>query len=306
MVVVRSPCLLPLGALSPLLVVLVTGCLAEPHAVPAGDDAGTSMDAGGAADASGNGRHHPEGWAAPAMHGAELARVAQDCRGCHGAQLTGLLGPSCDSCHAPGWRQDCTFCHGGDDNPTGAPPRDLGGITPPSFRAHTAHVSAQNHAPFDCTECHAKPTDPLTMGHVFDDTPGIAEVRFDQAGARSPRGTYDGAGTCSNLYCHGDGRNSTGVIRHDAPRPSCTGCHGPGVTLSGAHEKHLDEGAQCVDCHAATVDGSERIIAPALHVNTVIDVMLTAPGMTRAAATCTGTCHLGVKSEDHLSTSWFE
>jgi len=41
-------------------------------------------------------------------------------------------------------------------------------------------------------------------------------------------------------------------------------------------------------------------------VNTVIDVALTAPGMTRAAATCTGTCHLGAETQDHLATSWFE
>ena len=77
-----------------------------------------------------NGRHHPDGWAAADTHGLAAKFVQEDCRSCHGLQLDGgPVGVSCDGCHQPNWKTTCTFCHGGTDNQTGAPPRDITNAT---------------------------------------------------------------------------------------------------------------------------------------------------------------------------------
>jgi len=184
------------------------------------------------------------------VHGLSLKSGAQDCRTCHASDLTGSgTAPSCDSCHqsGTGWRTDCTFCHGGTDNMTGAPPRGLMNQLAreaQTFSPHTEHVSVRNHRAYDCTQCHIKPVDVLSMGHVFDDSPGQTEVTFAQG--LSVGGTYDGQGTCANLYCHGNGRGPNGTMQHQAARPTCTTCHA-GIasgragwrTMSGGHEDHL-------------------------------------------------------------------
>lgn len=265
-------------------------------------------------------RHHPEGFGDPAVHGLELKLGKQDCRSCHGSELEGAAGPSCDSCHStePGqeraWRTDCTFCHGDRAEGIAAPPRDIDGTTLReliSFRAHREHVSERNHAPYDCSQCHEKPTNVLSPGHIFDDpTPGRAEVRFE--GGLSAQGVYLGSGQCSDLYCHGNGRagspGALGSYGHDLERPSCTRCH-PGASsgrdgwarMSGEHEEHLREGFGCIECHAGTVgaDG-QTIIGPELHVNGRIDVVFSEPAMTRGPGGCSGTCH----EDDHQARSW--
>src|SRR3970282_2725558 len=96
---------------------------------------------------AGGGRYHPEGFAAAEIHGLELKQQAQDCRSCHGDELTGASAPTCDGCHTPAdppaWRSDCTFCHGGVDDTTGAPPRNLDGTTEVqagTLPPHAVHV----------------------------------------------------------------------------------------------------------------------------------------------------------------------
>lgn len=250
-------------------------------------------------------RNHPEGWADPAMHGLALKLGELPCRDCHGADFTGQLGPSCDSCHRDGWRTECTYCHGGTDNESGAPPRDLNGeLADLTFTAHTAHGSARNHAPFDCIECHAKPTDVTSAGHVLDDTPARAEIAFTSG--RSGEGVYQGDGACANLWCHGNGRGANGAWSVAQGRPGCNDCHGgPGGgrdawgRMSGAHEDHLREGLACADCHGGTVDGTNQIVGLELHVNRTVDVV-TVPEITRTAAGCTGTCH----GELHSGAGW--
>lgn len=244
----------------------------------------------------GGGRVHPEGFASPTAHGPELELGAQDCRSCHGADLRGASGPSCDSCHMVGWRTNCTFCHGGTADQTGAPPRDLGGALPLSFRPHPQHVASSGlHGAFDCTECHRKPTDVLSAEHVFDSTPGRAEVIF--SGGLSSAARYDGAGTCSALYCHGNGRTSNGSYRQSDPAPTCESCH-PTRGLGGRHGDHLgrEVGATCYDCHADTIGPTGAIASPGRHVNGAPEVHFAAAGMTFAAGGCSGMCH----GQDHL------
>jgi predicted CxxxxCH...CXXCH cytochrome family protein len=257
------------------------------------------------------GRYHPVGWADPAQHGPEMELGRQDCRGCHGATLEGAgAAPSCDSCHNPppalktAWRSDCLFCHGGGVNSTGAPPRDPGStITSVSARfvAHPAHVTGSSLAvAYDCTQCHVKPTDVLSAGHAFDATPGAGEVHMN-AGL-SAAGVYNAStGTCTNLYCHGNGRGDNGSYVDSGPTPTCSTCH-PGMnsgstawgTMSGQHRKHLGFGnVTCGDCHQAVTTNGTSIVNKALHIDKQREVKFSAAGFSYDAATrrCTGSCH---------------
>ncbi|HSN93321.1 MAG TPA: hypothetical protein VLS93_18970, partial [Anaeromyxobacteraceae bacterium] len=97
----------------------------------------------------------------------------------------------------------CTRCHGGTDNPTGAPPRDVAGrVDPslPSVGAHTAHVAGGGLAPaFDCNACHPKPATLTSPGH------GDGVVSFAWSPLASANGTlspaYDPVAGCSAVYC---------------------------------------------------------------------------------------------------------
>src|SRR5512137_567672 len=64
----------------------------------------------------------------------------------------------------------CTYCHGGVDNQTGAPPKDLRGQTATTARgvgAHTAHVQAGPVAgAFGCVQCHPEVTELTTPTHL--------------------------------------------------------------------------------------------------------------------------------------------
>jgi predicted CxxxxCH...CXXCH cytochrome family protein len=246
------------------------------------------------------GVYHPAGFAAPAMHGTEMELQRQDCRGCHGADLAGGTAVSCDSCHAPGWRTDCTYCHGGGLNDTGAPPRDLGSANTTvsqSFVAHPVHVTQGVARASDCSECHRQPTDVMTPGHAFDSTPAVAEIDF--SAGRSPNATYDGNGTCGNLYCHGNGRGDTGTATDGMPSPTCAGCHADFTTrdrwgtMSGDHKKHLEEGYRCQECHRdITADGTS-ILDPQQHIDLSRQVRFVVTTITWDPATrrCTGSCH---------------
>ncbi len=262
-------------------------------------------------DTSGSDGYHPDGWSAPAVHGLAAKTQSQPCTTCHGQDLGGgSVGVSCDTCHipTPGWRTTCTYCHGGVDTTTGAPPEDIDDMataSETSFPPHTAHVTADLALPYDCTACHRKPTDALTGGHVFlgDATAGRAEVDF--SGGRSSTGAY-ADGTCSNLYCHGSGQGNDGRVTRGAGAMTCASCHAGPTSgqaawegMSGEHAGHLEDGRTCADCHGPTTADSRTITGPALHVDGDADVTLPA-GITRSGATCNGTCH----GEEHVGRDW--
>lgn len=256
------------------------------HGSPSGD---ASASAAGAGCVSITTSHHPDGYAAPQVHGPHAKLRVQDCRVCHGYDLEGCTGaPSCDSCHQPGWRGTCTYCHGGDHNSSGAPPRGLDverDLPAATFAAHTAHVEGTMHDGFDCSACHAKPAHALTPGHMFDETHGLAEVDF--TGGLSPSGVYDGSGTCSEVYCHGNGRTA-GEQRYDDPAATCTSCHGDldrTDNLSAGHGRHFHPVAttvapvsRCSSCHPLGIErngGRARIVAGLdAHVNGTAEVVL--------------------------------
>jgi hypothetical protein len=265
-------------------------------------DAGATTDCTGGTDTgSTSGGYHPPGWSDPTVHGmAAKFQTETDCRACHGTDLQGGTGPACESCHGAGWETNCTWCHGGVDDDEGAPPEGIDDTTGPqvdTFVPHTTHLTSAL-ASIPCETCHQVPTSALTAGHLFDDdTPGLAEVSFI---APATGGAWN-AGSCT-VYCHGNGR-SDGTVQHTAGPRDCGSCHGDPADrrswddMSGEHEKHLDEGIDCAECHPATVNAGGQIVGPELHVDGEPQVD---PPMTWNGATCTGSCH----GEFHNGRRW--
>ncbi|MFO0633125.1 MAG: hypothetical protein U0168_09770 [Nannocystaceae bacterium] len=291
-----------------------------------GSDSGgmTSAGPGGSSGAdttttNGLDRYHPLGYHEAGAHGPDMKLQVEDCRECHGDDLAGGTSEiSCDGCHTEGWRTDCVFCHGGELDQTGAPPRDITGTTDLSmlsFIAHPKHIAQNDHPAYDCTECHTKPLDVLSSGHIFDETAAVAEVSF--AMGLSDAGVWDGSGNCSSLYCHGNGRQDNGAYSHDMAAPSCGGCHAyPGTEnpnvggLSGRHGEHLGEqGLTCQDCHADT-DAGGSILTATLHVDGAPQVKLAGDAAVLmwdpVNKTCLGSCHGAEETKNHTSEdNWY-
>ncbi len=256
-------------------------------------------------------RYHPDDFLDPAVHSPEAKLQVQECVNCHGADLTGGTGTSCDTCHPVDWRTDCTFCHGGEETADGAPPSYIHDDGTNNFPVHTNHVSSGDIVDaFACTDCHVQPTDVLSEGHLFlgDDTPGAAEVAF--SAGLSKAGTWDGAGTCSNLYCHGNGQGDNGTASAGTFEATCDGCHpheASGTdgwkTMSGQHDRHLSLGTgfECGDCHKAVVEAWEPIKDTTLHVNGTVELELVGSmSWSSSERTCTGECH----EEHHEARRW--
>jgi predicted CxxxxCH...CXXCH cytochrome family protein len=265
---------------------------------------------------------HDAAWmdtASAGFHAYQANRGLSPCQDCHGADLSGgTSGVGCAECHGPAWQTTCTMCHGGSLNATGAPPRATWGNAGDAIRigAHTRHVAggAIGRA-FDCEECHAKPADALSAGHL--DEP-FAEVVFGPLatlGGAAPAWSRETA-SCSATYCHG---NYSGTYTYDTwdwdleqlvtvtvsysggnGTPSwvgnpmgCTSCHGNptvgvGAWHSGFHGSGHNAGAgynDCRYCHpdAATSGGVNVITDRTLHVNGVVDL---APQWTRDCLSC--------------------
>ena len=274
-----------------------------------GADGGRDTDT---AEAEPDEGQHPPGWEAATVHGAAAKLKEQVCTDCHGEDLTGGPGAvSCDTCHEAGWRTDCTYCHGGVDNATGAPPegiRDETAAAETRYPPHSTHVEATAlKSAYDCVQCHVKPTDILSTGHVFlgDDTPAVADLSF--VAGLSSAATWDGNGSCSNLYCHGNGQGNNGRVEATAD-VGCGDCHavtntdgGGWVGMGGRHQPHLEAGLLCAECHGDVVNDAGAIVDVARHVDGEIDVRLVS-GMTRSGNNCTGMCH----NEVHEVRIWVE
>ena len=273
---------------------------------------------GGTGDGGGTGgvetaAYHPDGFADPGIHGVAAKGGDEHCASCHGEDLTGEgEARSCDTCHQEGWRTDCTRCHGGTDDATGAPPRYLAGDTEgasASFWSHGSHMGGSVGAPVACETCHVIPDDVLSPGHVFvgDRTPGVAEVSLSGLGEG---GAWTGAG-CANVYCHGTGQEgAVGGIDGGATDLLCGTCHaGPGSSvvewgdrMSGKHFLHLGAGIGCVECHGDVVDADNGIVDPESHVDGAVSLRLpegmAVIGEDSGLPVCAGTCH--VNDHEHF------
>lgn len=206
------------------------------------------------------------------------------CQSCHGQDFSGgTSGVSCLTCHADG-PTACSTCHG-------------------AIAADASHGRHLGGGPlgktYDCSECHVVPKTYTDVGHIFlgDGSldPPPAEVTFasTSTAAQTPAGdtraaapAYDAAThTCSNVYCHGailnDNAGSNTHPTWTAPgtgQADCGTCHG----LPPNHTNLTT----CVSCHPTVVDGTQKIIAPAKHIDGQIEFADPASG-------CTG-CHGGM------------
>jgi predicted CxxxxCH...CXXCH cytochrome family protein len=249
---------------------------------------------------------HPPGYNAREQHGYEFDKNGKSTcatANCHGVALTGgsTGGPSCNNCHS-GWQTSCTFCHGGTDNMTGAPPQDVLNMNTAAVGAHTKHVTqTTRHVAWDCTYCHIKPANAVDTGHI-DGTGGIVQAEVIFSGL-NPAGAFTATTmTCANMYCHG-----TGVAGNTKTAPAWTstttlacvdGCHGgdPNRTAMSSNHRRSDHKKSCATCHKNVVDANNNIINLNLHVNGARDVQFSNAGSsynpTTRACTNTGNgCH---------------
>lgn len=213
----------------------------------------------------------------------------------------------CAPCHSPGSAQ-CTSCHGGVDNQTGAPPLGLRGESSTgelAVGAHTSHMETGLLADaFGCDVCHMVPTTFADPGHYDSDS--IAEITWGNLSGNQASWNR-AAAECDNVYCHGDfpgGYTSNTPTWTAAGQSACGSCHDAGSTpsdLSGEHDRHVrDKGIECYQCHAATVDSPLNIIGKSRHVDGKNDVVFSDQG-SYSNGNCTG---LG--NGCHGSENWYD
>lgn len=208
------------------------------------------------------------------FHGREIERLGWDlalCAGCHGDDFGGgAAQKSCTTCHEDG-PDACDTCH----------------EAVPTTGAHTAHVGGGGGgAALDCAACHVVPARWDDEGHVrragvVDPAPaevtmgGLAAITVVPAERAGPP-VFE-AGTCRNVYCHGDVLGAAGAT---APQPSwaadppgpapCSSCHGEPPPSHAAATA-----SACATCHPIAAEGA--------HLDGVTDVG-------RAPGGCSG-CH---------------
>ena len=240
------------------------------------------------------------------FHGDAANLGLAACGVCHGATLTG--GPSnvsCDSaaCH-PTWKTNCVFCHGGTDNATGAPLKDLADLTATSAMtvgSHTSHLSARHgiSGAMACASCHVVPGGALSPGHV---DPSPAEVTFGglaTTGGVAPVWNRT-AGTCAGSYCHGNFQfgattNLPVFTNVTGSAVTCSSCHlARPTSRSHSNQNHVNR--TCDECHNTIVTANTvtptGIVTPSLHVNGTKDVRLKQGGTWNASTrACTPACH---------------
>jgi predicted CxxxxCH...CXXCH cytochrome family protein len=259
-----------------------------PHpAVPAGatrDDCqachDTSRHTGGTVSLVG----HPRAWMSegdPGFHAFAAERGLAACQQCHRADLSGgATGFACARCHdvagADGgtiaWQTNCTLCHGGAENASGAPPRNIWGYTADAVRtgAHSTHLAGSDIAPpLPCEVCHVKPADALAPGHIDSVASGavpMATVTFGGLAALGTTPAWDrDAATCRNTFCHGATLPGgtlkapvwTGVGQGQA---ACGTCHGS--PPPSPHPYQGNDLTRCSGCHSFTMSPSGAVIPP--------------------------------------------
>lgn len=189
--------------------------------------------------------------------------------------------------------EGCSSCHG--SATSSAPPRDLSGDTARSARgvgAHQVHLATSPwRRTMPCSSCHVVPTQTDSPGHRDGDN--VAEVKFDSL---NPQGIYSVAtATCTNNYCHGTGRSSTGTaVWTSVGTLTCTSCHSVnGSRMSGDHRKHVSgEHMRCSECHADVINANQTIINANLHINGVHEVRMARGTYNPANRSCSNTgCH---------------
>jgi predicted CxxxxCH...CXXCH cytochrome family protein len=271
---------------------------------------------------------HAASWMDPAstdFHATSANRGLAACQSCHGQALDGVGGTaevSCASCHGAEWKTDCTMCHGGTEDATGAPPKATWArlTDPVAVGAHRSHVAPNPvGAVSTCAECHPVPADVFSAGHVD----GTVAVRFAGPVSGLKGGTWNGAATptCSSTYCHGNfiaGKKTNAPSWTGTNQAACGTCHNA-RPLGYLHKRHQDTNFNdptipwwkgwitCDQCHDGIAKSTTRNDAPTMilvngaaspvHVDGTKTVVFKNGGTWTAApfeGTCSGMqCHPG-------------
>lgn len=218
--------------------------------------------------------------------------MGNSCTLCHGINLTGGVGPGCNTCHTALTAATiptvgaCVSCHG----------------KPPASGSHTVH-NALAGVTNVCGTCHAG-AGSGTAAHRN----GTTDVTFAGVYAAKSGGTpiRNSDGSCSAVSCHG---GITTPVWGGALANGCRSCHSAGIMQynsynSGQHTKHIDDaGLQCTDCHDMTVSfgGAHHFsglattpfeLAPAKTIRVVTGYPTCNPGTIPATGTYSvGVCH---------------
>jgi predicted CxxxxCH...CXXCH cytochrome family protein len=271
----------------------------------------------------GSGAAHAVPFLATAHTSATQADFDGFCGACHAVTGTSPLAgaPACQTCHTnagvsnPLTTKDCTSCHA--DPPSGAAYANIEG-------AHGEHVALSSAGtPVACGTCHNG------LGSGTQSHYDRAKTRQEPASvaftatynAQSGASSFNpalGSLSCSNVSCHGGQTTPnfrTGTIDVNT-NAGCLQCHAFGSGQfnsfnSGEHEKHIEDGVQCRECHnmdlatpgaqnhfaflgTTTMEGPASDTFQSLPApNTIVYD----PG----EDTCTGTCH----DKEHDPRSWF-
>jgi predicted CxxxxCH...CXXCH cytochrome family protein len=204
------------------------------------------------------------------------------CQRCHGSNYTGgTSGMNCTSCHTADSDRDLTGCDVCHSMPPTADGKVPYGMSPEAAGAHYTHaVRAGKH----CSECHPSLS---ASGHPHA-LP--ADVSFDRSVLATGMGanptfthignSTSGNGSCSNVYCHSNGRAddlqfATIMPEWTAPGPlSCRSCHA--FPPPAPHPT----GTTCSTCHTnvdPTSDftrpfyGTVRFLVDSLHVDGIVE-----------------------------------
>lgn len=205
---------------------------------------------------------------------------------------------------SPTWDQlanlSCTGCH------------DTGGAATGLSAAHAKHTTGGTYN-FGCVRCHsATVSNNTTIADKREHVDAQKDVVFDAAGVDNSGGSYDGgAHTCTNTYCHSDGKDlvppyTSGPSIVWTLASNCATCHdtagAASTNLSGAHFTHTETDGYafgCERCHTNTVTDSSTIGTFANHVNGVQDVFFDSSAVNNSGGsydsgteTCSNTyCH---------------
>jgi predicted CxxxxCH...CXXCH cytochrome family protein len=217
-------------------------------------------------DQQGGACNRCHGFSPPAPHPPDL-----DCERCHGE----VVGPGATivapELHIDGTVQvvdSCDACHG--TGALGAPPPALNGataVTDPGVGQHAVHLAGTNlvDGGVPCADCHPVPVDLLDAPHLS----GANDVVFGgDAALAGFLPSYDASTQTCTVYCHGSaaiGGTSSTPAWTDQQGGACNRCHG--FPPPAPHPS----GLQCQNCHGSVVGAGGAILAPALHINGVVD-----------------------------------
>jgi predicted CxxxxCH...CXXCH cytochrome family protein len=169
----------------------------------------------------------------------------------------------------------CGVCHNkpGDLSPTWSAP-------------HSKHLNTYAaNTNINCGACHSGTATSNTLINGASGRNQHPNANKEVAMGTFPGGTVagsQGAQTCSNVYCHGDGSTTTptvGPISWSGTYSTCGECHGNASTLAtGQHNKHIGSlttvgrTVGCADCHSATASNNTTISNYANHVNKNLNI----------------------------------